>query len=847
MASATPEASKLTSSAEIFSANHTLPQIRSIHKSLHVQIEEKSSRLRTQVGDSYRELLGTAETIVHMRGDNDSVQDLLGKMGGRCGRTIISTKASQLSGFVSREPTSNVGETAKLKLLEACLHIVGRVLKGGGGLAEDVKRGDRLVLATKVFVISRLLVKSMKGNASIGDQARQSMEAASKSLESLRRRIQRSVERILEKADESTDIEDVVKALCAQSLANSSGAKHAIGHFIRVRQRGMEIALDLDESERTTTTDDAVRSLRLYTKTLIDVQALVPNRLSQALAALKSQPLLADVSLKKLEELRLDVYKRWCSEEIKEFTPFIRHDDLDSKQAREMLGTFAENGGQIVLSGLKKTLDHMGDFKSIIDMRTKLLQLWIRDGGKAKGFDPQEMQDDIRDAINSRLLSVLETKVTKLRLVGSEVKATFEGWQDGVTDKHANLWDDDGYASALSNGAAPFIQEVVSRLYGRNDAVSKASHSYGSWFHIIDDVKTVVEQLKKQRWDNDYDEIEDEETIDARQKILSKEDPKKLQQKLDTTLDKSFRDLETQFNDLWKEHSKNTTSGTMAIYLVRVLRDIRAQLPDRPGIKDFGLSMVPSLHEQMALKISKPAADVFVADGLSDRSVPTRPLWEGEPPLPSQPSPALFQFLQKLCLSMIDAGVDLWTPAAATVLKLHLCKQLCEAWQNELGRIEAPQQTTNGEKEEKGQENSKEGSKKGKRGKTGKKGTANLKNEKDNDNTDQKDGKENGDDSKKEKNNGAEHDNEAGKDENPDESPVSAVDTAKDVCTQWQFDIAVLRLSVGRVSGEGSESLSKLEDEIFKRTELEDGSKKRVKKSAQDFWQRVSLLFGLLA
>lgn len=94
-----PDPATLTSCADIFSGNHTLPQIRSIHKSLHVQIEEKAARLRTQVGGSYRELLGTADTIVQMRGDNSRVQDLLGNMGARCGRTVVSSKAAAI-GYV---------------------------------------------------------------------------------------------------------------------------------------------------------------------------------------------------------------------------------------------------------------------------------------------------------------------------------------------------------------------------------------------------------------------------------------------------------------------------------------------------------------------------------------------------------------------------------------------------------------------------------------------------------------------------------------------------------------------------------------------------------------------------
>ncbi|KHO00750.1 Vps51/Vps67 [Metarhizium album ARSEF 1941] len=786
MASA-PDPTTLTSSADIFSGTHTLPQIRSIHNSLHVHIGEKAARLRTQVGGSYRELLGTADTIVHMRDDNSRVQDLLGKMGARCGRSVISSKASGLGKFVTRNKGPEAIETARLKLVESCGLAVARILKGGAGVDEHMKKGDRLVLATKVFVIGRLLVKSLREEAS-SEHVQQAADAAGKMSESLRRRIQRNIERLLENADDTTDTEDVVKALCAHSLADSSGAKRAIWLFLRVRQRAVETALDLEESERTTGAEDVIRSLRLYTKTLLDVQALVPVKLSQALSGLKSYTLLADAALRKLECLRLDIYERWCSDEIRDFTPFIKHDDLDGKQAREMLGTFAERGGQVVISGLQRTLDHMMDFKSITDLRTRVLQLWIRDGGRAKGFDPQVLQDELREAINTRLLAVVEIKATRLRLVGSEVKATLEGWQRGVSDESHGLWDDKGYDAALSHGATPFIQEVVSRLYGRNDAVSRATHSYGSWFHIIDDVETVVEQLRKQRWDNDYDEIEDEETIEARQKMLSQEDPKELQEKLDTTLDKAFQDLQHQLQDLWRHYSEHESGGAMAIYLIRVLRDIRTRLPDRPAIKDFGISLVPSLHNQVAVMASKSATEEFISSGLSDKSVALKPLWEGEPAMPSQPSPAVFQLLRDLSLSMTDLGVDLWTPAATAAMKGLLMAKLCAAWRKELDGL-STDATPSG-------------------------------------------GHDDGNEEKK----------DADEEEKPKESVTA--DTG-DICAQWLFDIALLRCCIA--TGEGVHDFEELDGQVYDKSGLDEAARKKINKMAQDFWGRVNLLFGFLA
>ncbi|UNI21381.1 hypothetical protein JDV02_007376 [Purpureocillium takamizusanense] len=811
MASSIPDVATLTSSAQIFSSNKTLPQIRAIHKALHVQVEEKSSRLRTQVGSSYRELLGTADTIVQMHGDNDHVQELLGKIGGRCGRAVVAAKATGLAKFVANERNEDMSRAARLKLLSGCGLLVGRILKGQvAGLEEHAKRGDRLLLAAKVWVLIRLLLKGFEEEADgVSGTPKLDLGGAFRSRDSLRRRLNSAIKKVIENASDDAEREDILKALCAHCLVASSGASDALRYFLSARAEAMALAFDVEGDGRATTTEDVVHSLRLYTKTILDVQALVPAKLSPVLASLKSRPLLADPALKHLEGLRLDLYHRWCSEELQYFTPFVRHDDLDGKLARERLTSWATKGGQVLLDGLRKTLEHMADFKSIMELRTEVLQLWIRDGGRARGFDPSDMQDDLRDAINSRMLAVLETKVTKLRLVGSEVRATLEGWREGFTDKQLGLWNESGYDEALAAGAASFVQEVTSRLYGRNDAVSKAAHSYSSWYHVIDDVEGVVELLRKQRWDNDYDEIEDEETIEARQQALSKDDPRRLQEKLDATLDTSFEELQQQLGKLWEEKADSTTNGAVAMYLVRVLRDIRAGLPDRPSIKSFGLSMVPELHSKIVTSVSAQALGEFIGTFLSSRRVPGRALWEGEPALPIQPSPGLFQFLQELSLSMTDAGVDLWTPVAVVAMKKHLCERLCESWRKELATLAAEpsdQLETKKKDSAKGKEAEKEEEKE--------LGQAESQNEKDS-----------------------------------ELETASAGDQIRDVSTQWHFDVAFLGCSVGTISGTTSEGLlKKLEDDLYELSGVSDeSSRQRITKAAQDYWHRTSLLFGLLA
>lgn len=806
------------SSEEIFSSTLTLPQIRSLHKSLHVQIEEKSSRLRTQVGGSYRELLGTADAIVQMRRDNDEVQHVLGTMGGRCGRTVVTSKATSLKKFTTNKESPSASAATRLRLLEASALVSERILKGGSGLSEGTTRGDRLVLAAKILALSRLVVKSFADGAAPPD-IRASVDTLKKTLDMLRRRLRRRVERVLEKPGDDTQRPDILKALCVPSLTASSGAKDALRFFLETRKNAMVRAFDVEDGERLRTLENVMHALRLYTRTLLDVQALLPTKLPEALSNLKKHPLVEDEALQGIENLRLDVYGRWCSEEFQYFTPFIRHDDLDGKQAREMLSSWADDGSQCLLEGLKQTLEEMTDYKHIMELRTNVLQLWIRDGSKAKGMDPQEMQDDLRQVINGRMLAVLENKVSKLHIVGSEVAATLEGWQPGVSDKQEGLWDQAGYDDALAIGAAPFLQEVVSRLYGRNNAVSKAVHSYMSWYKVIGDIKDVVDALKKQRWDNDYDEVEDEDTIEARQQVLGKEDPKQLQDKLDFTLDKTYKELEAHLAELWEKEKAGQHSSGVATYFIRIIRDIRSRLPNRTAVEKFGLDMVPSLHAKVAESVAEAAVKDFTSSGLSVRVVTGKPLWEGDPAIPNQPSPELFSFLHSLSTTMSGLGVDLWTAGATKALKQRLGDGLRTAWTKELEGLTAKDAAAD----------SKASKKKNKKGKKTKNQEAEPENS------------EAVDDKADEDAAASEHE-----EKEVDEQSVGP-QLVKDICTQWLFDISVLQNCVGSEDAAGK-SLAALAEQVYKQTALNDeAARKRITKQAGEFWQRISLLFGLLA
>lgn len=845
----------LTSSAQIFSAvplssnqsqsSYTLPQIRTLHKQIHLAIDDKKARLRTQVGGSYRELLGTADTIVRMRGEMDDVQGTLGAMGARCGRGVVGGKVGGLARFVGeREGVVEngsgrrcLGGAARAKMLAGCVLALGRLLKGLGKKGEQGVEGEQLVVAAKVLVLGRLLVKSFEENRP-DVEVRAAVESSVQSLDKLRRRLRKSTDKVLEAVGETTSRQLVLKALCAHSLATNSGARDVVRHFLSVRGNAMASVFDVEEHRSTV---NVVKGLELYTKTILDVQFLVPSRLAEALASLKKETLLSDPSLRELEGLRLDIYERWCSETMQNFQLSMRHDDLDGKQAVEMLASWSTKGSEVLLAGLEKTLERTTEFKALTDMRTEVLQLWIRDGGKARGFDPSVMLDKLRQTINAHVMGVLDAKVHKLRLVGSEVAATLEVWRAGVTDARQSLWDVATLDMDLHHGAGPFAQDVIGRLYGRNDAVARAVTGYKSWASVIDDVEGVVEQLKRQRWDNDVDEIEDEETIEQRQQALSRDDPAKLQERLDFALVKAFKELDKQLCELWAANGDGDTSGMIAMYLLRILRDIRAKLPKLEAVKGFGLEMVPSLQERIALAVAIQPVDDFASNALARKMVVGRSLWEGDPELPTSPSPGVFRLLRGLILAMSDAGTDLWSPSAVSILKKLVGKELSSRWMKALeAHIAVPEPTA-------GQDNSAAD------GEAFQNDEAVQTDETASYDKVPQDGvsvQENGESVE-----AAQEDNSAQngeseettqQDERKKTDEAAAEKLRKDLLVQWLFDVALLRCSISSL--DTADELKELEETFWKKTELGDTSaRQRLNKASQEYWKRSSLLFGLLS
>jgi hypothetical protein len=148
---------------------------------------------------------------------------------------------------------------------------------------------------------------------------------------------------------------------------------------------------------------------------------------------------------------------------------------------------------------------------------------------------------------------------------------------------------------------------------------------------------------------------------------------------------------------------------------------------------------------------------------------------------------------------MADAGMDLWSPAAVTLLKQQLRKQLrdilVEAMDKQLAVLEVKaEEGTKSEEEE-----------------------------------------------KESQVNGSEV-------ESSNDQAVLTAEQRKDILTQWLYDISYLQSCFGAIKTGDKDYLADASDTIYQRSELgSEEARERMVKSSQEYWKRTSLLFGLLA
>lgn len=777
---------------------YPIPVVRKLEQQLRGNINESSEKLRSLVGASYRDLLGTAERIIGMDDDMTQLDGVLRGIGQNCNARSIERKVAN-HGKMSRVRREGLavrrGLASTLALLQACLKTVTRLLKSD----------NRPLLVAKLLVLARLLYNS----ASRTSESAPALANLQSRLGDLRRRLLDALDR--QTSDAGLERPQFLEAMTAYALITSSSPMDCLKQFLLVRQQALEEAIT------STNEDDTTQSLNLIFQTVDLAQAFFPKRLPEALSRLKSFALLQDPDIRAITELDLDIYERWIADDVRRFTPWPRHDDLSSSQAMQVLEPWTRSSCQSWITGLGGALQQAHDAREIARMRERLLRHLIESSQKIPSSSRLELVTGLRETFQQRLFDVIESKTR----VGQHLVADALQQRQLNPSVQAGIWDAALDSLELRNGAGRFRRQVMNRSLGRDGRLQKLGSSLESWSRSVAEVRSIIKSMKDGRWDEDLDvDDEDGENASVLQQQLGRDDPDALTQRLDERIKDSFLASLQLLQDAASSTTDTEDAGQTTAYLLRICRELKRQQiypSSNTDVKTAVMNLISSLHAalpQAVVAQSSTYRTTYPNSLIPFDRTPAITLWEGSPPQPVQPSPACLRSLHELQKAMQALGTDLWTAGATDTVKDVFGAVVVESVERLV--IHVPVAKVNGgHSPERNQEDS-------------------------SDSVPKDDG-----------NDGENHDNV--EDNNHDTEDGSKMNDSsngkREIALQTFFDVLylqhVLRPSRKRAEGNGLAGLDDVAQKLQQEVVGSDGLE-RLEKSSLDYYKRTYLLFGIL-
>lgn len=701
---------------------------------------------------------------------------------------------------------------SQLAVLRKCPEVISRLLRKGGSV----------LVAAKVLVISRLLHKKI----SEIQKAHTYVEAIRARLARLRQKILASIDRRFKTLFiESTSLVD---AMCAYSIANSSSATDILRHFHRVRSE----AIFAHMQERDDSGENVLQALKLWIRTLQDTQAIFPRQLSDALSNLKAAPFFNSPDVRSIVEMDHDVHGEWIGEDIRNFTPYIRHDDLQMETANQQLTEWASTTLGKYRDSIHDLLGSIDDPNVIVQLRRRTIELWFSSHSQAAAIDRLQVLNSLRGTFTTRLTCLIEERCSTLSQVTSTLTRTLYEWQPAVSGVSPFMFDDAVLSMDTSNGARPLIEALQTRVHGSNDQIKGILQGCHTWLDTVHTFETLIQSLRKLRWEEDPDDVdEDDDFIDQRNTLLSETDPQMLSDALASAVTEALSTMRTTVDQMAADLTKDQDRAPKSVFLLRILREFNQRIPpsmETPKISPSSIQALQHIIATAVVQTSLSKCRGRIAKAMERDRLPQRALWEGTPELPTMPSCWAFRLLQVLVKEMLHAGLDIWSPPAVGHLKALLRGALVEVFSAPSGAYSARDSSAAA--------------------------------------ADDNGGRDDDDDHHPPQHTSPDHLPNGQTPPSPESSPSSPSARRKDCQIQESFDLAYLdhattlllhlpRRHPGKPEPGTTDTDADAETDAFARLRqarlqrlgLPVESKARLAKAAAEYWRRTALLFGLLA
>jgi conserved oligomeric Golgi complex subunit 1 len=546
-------------------------------------------------------------------------------------------------------------------------------------------------------VLARLLHKLLLQQ----EPASQMIESLRIRISSLRRKLLSVIDRRL--SDSDSTWRSLVEDMCAFSLTTNTTPTDILRHFHRVRLNAIETSLTIEQEDNT----HALQAVKHLISTLRVSQTIFPKRLSDALGRLKDVPLLQNNDVILLDELDLNIHEPWVPEELRNYTPWPRHDELKEPEAKKLLKTWALQALQTLTSGLRVHLSKISSFELVIRLRESVFQALPWGGKDLPGLFVPDVIDEFRTMFNERLGVILKVSTQGLESLVSTMSESL-GNVASESVPSLSLWDDEITSTDASNGALK-LKTTLRSFYRGGDPISSAFiREYDGWSEKMSSLASSIKALRDDKWNDDLGDDLDEADGDSRKQLLGEDDPKTLEdsftKQLQSALDNLRTSLETHISDVVATPS--STSISKVIVTLRIFRSIlhhSAIINANTQPISLEPSKLTPLHTLLATHVTSTPLSTYATSltTLANATVlPLVLLWEGTPPLPVQPSPSAYRLLRDVQAHMQSCGADVWAPGAVRAVKdmaMDGVRKCVEMWLDD-AQEQKPAEQQNGSK-----------------------------------------------------------------------------------------------------------------------------------------------------
>ncbi|TKX19441.1 Vps51/Vps67-like protein [Elsinoe australis] len=796
MANQAPDPKELKSWEDAF--NYPIPVVRKFEQQLRVNINDNREKVRSLVGSSYRDLLGTADRIVDMNGEMQTLEDVFAGIGQKCNSRAINKLAinhAKLAGNQRDEELTRRRPAAEVALLQACLSTCQRLLKTDG---------DSL-LAARLLLLARLLQNS----ASKTSQGARMISDLRLKVNTLRNRLLSSIDRRI--GDPHISRNQMLDFLLAHALVTSSSLADVFRHLLRVREQSI---IELAKGKKR---KGIVKAVDLLFVTLEQVRFIFPKRMAETIERTMGPHLLSDPLLRTALSFDLDIYERWISPDIRNYVPWLRNNDLDSASVSTALSQWSTTTSNTITTGLSAILETIARPSRIAKLRETTIRHLLESDTKAAGFNKEPLLLAARDLFTTRLTAIITFRANSVTITTNNLLSTSTSQSHHVP----SLWNPDLPALPLHRGAPFFRHQLLLRTAGHDDTLTSFADDTDSWARRLDEVRATIKDMQSLRWADSLDLDTDIDEDGVRyQDLFSKEDPEGLSGRLVEASESALREcleaVEGAVGVLKNggDGMGKRDNGAGALYLLRVLKVLVRHLDSKDSItsaKETAKGLYDVLAGQVVGKVWSDDAKLDYGKELFS-AAPAMALWSGAPASPVQPGTKSFRLLRDVSKEMNGMGGDVWVEEAVEAVRGRLRGLVAKAVDDSL-TSSAKAGAANGTH------------------------TADVE-DKETEKDDESDDKDTGASVES-----SEKDVVAMAETNIDQEQAGL----EERLTQMLFDVLYLQEVLGSAQNKSENQLNAAIGKTKEQARADDGTLDRLSKSAQAYHKRTYLLFGILA